>query len=246
MDNRELWLAEAMVELADTGSAGFDEAACTRCLAMRLAELLDPAEVAVLIADGSGCLTAAAASTGRALDLASFEGSHGEGPGTRCYRSARSVLNESVTATTARWPRFAAAARAAGFAVVSSLPMRHHEETIGVVSVLGPDGYQVGDPETGLAQVLAEAAAIAILKQRVLRQNARTAEQLRHALDSRVLIEQAKGIVAARLGIAPAAAFEILRRYARRRNRTLIDVACATIRGELPVNDPATAPRARP
>ena len=115
-----------------------------------------------------------------------------------------------------------------------------------MVSVLGPDGHQVGDPEIQLAQVLAEAAAIAILKQRVLRQKARTAEQLQNALDSRVLIEQAKGIVAARLDIAPAAAFEILRRYARRHNRTLVDVAGATIRGDLPVHDPATAHGASP
>lgn len=237
MDNRELWLAAALVELADTRDAGFDEAAYAGRLAARLTELLAPAQIGVLIADGTGRLKAAAASAARARDLASFEACHGEGPAADCYHTGRPVFNESLTGAGARWPQFAAAAREAGFGIVSALPMHRHDETIGAVSVLGGGRCPFDAAQIELAQLLAEAAAIALLQQRILHRSAQTAEQLRHALDSRVPIEQAKGVIAARLGIPPDAAFALLRGYARRHHRTLAEVAAETIRGELPAPD---------
>jgi len=95
-----------------------------------------------------------------------------------------------------------------------------------------------------LAQSLARVAAVAILQQRQLRRSAQAAEQFRHALDSRVLIEQAKGAVAARLGITPEAAFELLRAFARRHNHLLTEVAAGTIGGELTIAELMTVPRA--
>ena len=192
MDNRELWLAATLVELADSRDADFDETTYSGRLALHLAQLLAPAEVGVLIGDASA-LKAAAASTERARRLVSFEASHGEGPDTACYSSGQPVLNESLTMADGRWPRFAAAARAAGFGIVSSLPIRRHHETVGVISVARTGEHPLDATETSLAQILAEAAAIAVLQQRALRRSTQTAAQLRHALDSRVLIEQAKG-----------------------------------------------------
>ena len=156
MDNRELWLAATLVELADSPDADFGETTYSDRLALRLAQLLAPAEVGVLIGDASA-LKAAAGSTERAHRLVSFEAGHGEGPGTSCYNSGQQVLNESLTVAGGRWPRFAAAARAAGFGIVSSLPIRRHHETAGVINVLGTgehplerDGDQPGpDPGRG-------------------------------------------------------------------------------------------------
>ena len=236
MDNRELWLATTLVELADSRGADFDETTYCGRLALRLAQLLAPAEVGVLIG-GASALKAAAASTERAHRLVSFEASHGEGPDTACYSSGQPVLNESLTIASGRWPRFAAAARAAGFGIVSSLPIRRHHESVGVISVLGTGEHPLGAAETSLAQILAEAAAIAVLQQRTLRRSAQAAAQLQGALDSRVLIEQAKGAVAARLGITPEEAFGLLRGFARRNNRLLTEVAGETIGGELPTHD---------
>ena len=236
MDNRELWLAVTLVELADSRDADFDEATYSGRLALRMAQLLAPAEVGVLIGDGSA-LTAAAASAERAHGLVSFEEDHGEGPGSACYSSGQPVLNESLTVAGGRWPRFAAAARAAGFGIVSSLPIRRHHETVGAISVLGPGEHPLGAAETSLAQTLAEAAAIAVLQQRALHRSAQATAQLQRALDSRVLIEQAKGAVAARLGIMPEAAFGLLRGFARRHNRLLAEVAGETISGKLPAHE---------
>jgi GAF domain-containing protein len=236
MDNRELWLAATLVELADSPDADFGETTYSGRLALRLAQLLAPAEVGVLIGDASA-LKAAAASTERAHDLVSLEAGHGEGPGTACYNSGQPVLNESLIVAGGRWPRFAAAASAAGFGIVSSLPIRRHHETVGVINVLGAGEDPLGATETSLAQILAEAAAIAVLQQRALRRSTQTTAQLQRALDSRVLIEQAKGAVAARLGITPEAAFGLLRSFARRHNRSLAEVAGETIGGKLPTHE---------
>jgi hypothetical protein len=105
-----------------------------------------------------------------------------------------------------------------------------------VISVLGPGDYRLPDTEAGLARVLARAAAIAISRQREHRDAEQTARQLQGALDSRVVIEQAKGAVAARLGITPEAAFELLRAYSRRATRRLAEVAGEAVRGELPAD----------
>jgi len=203
MDKRELWLATTLVELADTRNADFDDAAYCHQLAISLAQLLAPAEIVVLIADGSGALRVVAASTERANLLSSLEADHGE----------------------------------AGLGVVSSLPMHRHGETVGVITVLAVAGHPLGETEISLAEALAEAAAVAILHQRALRRSTQAAEQLQHALDSRVLIEQAKGALAARLDITPEEAFGLLRGFARRNSRPLAEVARATIRGELPAQE---------
>ena len=165
MDNRELWLAATLVELADSRDADFDETTYFGRLAVHLAQLLAPAEVGVLIGDASA-LKAAAASTERAHRLVSFEASQGEGPDTVCYSSGQPVLNESLTVADGRWPRFAVAARAAGFGIVSSLPIRRHHETVGVISVVRTGEHALDATETSLARILAEAAAIAVLQQR--------------------------------------------------------------------------------
>ncbi len=221
MDNRELWLAGTLVELADTSQADFDEATYSRRLAARLAELLAPAEVAVLLADGTGRLRAVAASTERAHGVMSAEAEHGDGPATACYRTGQASLG-----------------------VVSFLPVRRHDETIGVVGVLRAGRHPLDATQASLAQSLAEAAAVAILRQRELRRSVQAAEQLQRALDSRVLVEQAKGAVAARLGVTPEAAFGLLRAFARRHSRPLAEVAAGTIGGELSISELVTVPQA--
>ncbi len=244
MDNREFWLAGTLVELADNCQADVDEAPHSRRLAARLAELLAPAEVAVLLADGDGRLRAVAASTERAHRLMSAEADHGDGPAASCYRTGQPVPGESLAAARMHWPRFAAAARAAGFGIVFCLPLRRRDETAGVVSVLRADQDPLDPALASLAQSLADAAAVAILQQRELRRSARAAEQLQHALDSRVLVEQAKGAVAARLGVTPEAAFGLLRAFARRHSRPLTEVAAETIGGELTLSELVTVPQA--
>jgi ANTAR domain-containing protein/GAF domain-containing protein len=234
--NPDLWLATKLVELAEGADADADsgEATCVGQLMGSLAELLAPAEVGlVLVADRVGTVAIATASTGRARDLASFEEAHNEGPRTDCRATARPVLNERVAAAATRWPRFAPTADAAGFGIVSALPLRRRAQVIGSVGVFGPGQRQLSPANTERAQTLVKVAAIAIWQQREIRRSDLAARQLQRALDSRVVIEQAKGAIAARLGITPEAAFSLLRDFARRHSRALADVAGQAVRGEL-------------
>lgn len=233
MRDRESWLTATMIELADTGTTGMDEAAYARRFAGRLAELLSPAEVSLLI-PADGCPAVAAGTTERAAGLARLEASGTAGPCSHCYRTESGVRQQSLAAEKTRWPEFAAAARAAGLWIVSALPMRHHDETIGAAGLLSARDHLVSAADASLAQTLIEAAAIGIVQQRALRLSLQTTRQLQHALDSRVVIEQAKGAVAAWLGCTPDDAFDLLRGYSRANSRRLAELAGDVVRGVLP------------
>ena len=234
MRDRESWLAATMIEVADTSAAGFDEAAHVHGFAGRLAELLTPAEIAVLMPARPGYSGVATGSSERAGDLARLEASGMAGPCTECLRTGRVVRQESLAAAKTRSPEFAAAAQAAGLWIVSSLLMRHNDETIGAVGVLSLRDHPVSATDASLAETLIEAATIAIVQQRALLLSVQTTRQLQHALDSRVIIEQAKGAIAAWLGCAPSQAFDLLRAYSRSNNRRLAEVAGDVVDGQLP------------
>jgi GAF domain-containing protein len=227
VSDRESWLARTLIELADIRMDDSGETEYGRRLVARLEELLRPDEVGLMLAADDGRLMAVAASSEQVHALSSFEERNGAGPCTRCHRSGEASLNRFL-----KGPGYAEEARTAGFARVSALPLRRNTEIAGAIVVLhrGP-GLE---PEVaGLAQALAEAAAIAISQRRELSRALTKAEQLQRALDSRVVIEQAKGAVAARLDLTPSAAFELLRAHARRNNLKLVDVAAAAIGGDL-------------
>jgi hypothetical protein len=233
MIDRESWFGMAMADLADTRAAGYTEAEHARGVVERLAELLGPAEAELLLVGEDGRLEVTAASTGRARELSLLEVRTGVGPCTECYRTGRAALNQRLAVIAARWPELAAAGRRAGFRSVSTLPMRRHGERIGVVGLLGTEQGTLDDGLTGLAQLLVEAATIGILQRRAVQRSARRAGQLQQALDNRVVIEQAKGVLAAVLAISPEIAFGFLRNYARRHNLTLTGLAGQVVRGEL-------------
>lgn len=237
MDNRDLWLATALVELAESAEIAGGETVIADQITAKPAELLAPAEVGLLLRDEGSAMTLAAASCGRARDLLLFEVRHGEGPASECAALGQPILGESLAAAARRWPGFAAAAGAAGYAVASALPLIRHDQVMGAISVLVAGDRQPADADLRLAEILSHAAAVAVMQHRELAGRARTASQLQHALDSRVLIEQAKGAAAARLGITPEEAFGLIRSYARRASLPLADVARQTISGQLPVGE---------
>jgi hypothetical protein len=237
MGDPDIWLATKLVELAEGVDVGRTEHALAAQLMGSLTELLAPAEIGLMLADPAGRLTAAAASGRRAHELVSFESDHQEGPCSDCAATALPVLNEDVGAAAARRPGFTRAARAASFGVVSALPMTRPTLTIGVVGVFSRGGQRLSPADANRVQVLARAAAAAISTQRAIQLGAAAVRQLQQALDSRVLIEQAKGAIATRLDITPDAAFGVLRAFARRNSRLLADVAGQTVTGELPVQE---------
>jgi transcriptional regulator with GAF, ATPase, and Fis domain len=239
-------LSDTFVELADTMVADFDVIDFLHLLSQRSAELLDAAAAGVLLADPRGELRLVAASTEGARVLELFQIQNDEGPCLDCFRTGQPVAAPDLDAAWRTWPRFAAAAREAGFMAVHALPMRLRTQVIGGLNLFKdtPGGLTGQDQRVG--QALADVATIGLLQQRSIRRGEILSEQLQDALNSGVTIEQAKGKLAERLGVDMDQAFTRLRSYARERNLRLSDLAQAFIDGtpaEFPdLTGPARAP----
>ena len=236
-------LSETFVELTDTMVAGFDVIDFLHVLTDRSVQLLDVSAAGLLLADPRGELRVVAASSETARLLELFQLQNDQGPCLDCFRTGAPVQAADLAAAAARWPQFAPAAQQAGFAAVQALPMRLREQVIGALNLfraapgtLAPAGIRVG-------QALADVATISLLHERSMRHSDTLNEQLQTALNSRVIIEQAKGKLAERLGVDVDQAFAILREQARNRNQRLSDLACAFVDGTQAVTGPAGSPR---
>jgi transcriptional regulator with GAF, ATPase, and Fis domain len=238
-------LSATFVELTDTLVAGFDVIDFLHVLTDRSVQLLDVSAAGLLLADPRGELRVVAASSEAARLLELFQIQNAQGPCLDCFRSGRPVAAADLAAAAARWPRFAPAARRAGFAAVQALPMRLREQVIGALNFFraAPGAFPAADIRVG--QALADVATISLLHERSMRHSDTLNEQLQTALNSRVLIEQAKGKLAERLGLDMDQAFSLLRGQARARNLRLSDLAQAFIDGSETLTGP-TAGRPRP
>src|ERR1700723_1918145 len=155
-------------------------------------------------------------------------------------------LAAALAAAEGRWPRFVPAARAAGFGAVQALPMRLREQVIGALNLFRADPGTLTPADIRVGQALADVATISLLHERSMRHSDTLNEQLQTALNSRVIIEQAKGKLAERLGVDTDQAFSLLRDRARTSNRRLSDLARAFVDGTEPLtslNVSKTRPR---
>ena len=232
--NGEL-LSETFVELTDTMVADFDVIDFLHVLTDRSVQLLDVSAAGLLLADPRGELRVVAASSEAARLLELFQLQNHEGPCLDCYRTGRPVQATDLAAEARRWPRFAAAAQRAGFTAVQALPMRLREQVIGALNLFRADAGAFAPGDVRVGQALADVATISLLHERNVRLSDTLNEQLQTALNSRVVIEQAKGKLAERLGLDMDQAFSLLRKYARTRNLRLSDLAQAVIDGSEPV-----------
>ena len=228
---RERRLVAAFVELADTLVADYDVIDFLHRLVLRSVALLDASAAGLMLADGRGRLQVVAASTEQARLLELFELQNDEGPCLDCFRTGAPVTAPDLSAAGRRWPRFAGVAQQAGFAGVDALPMRLRHEIIGAMNLFRAEPGQLSDETTQIGQAMVDVATIGILQERAIRRHETVAEQLQAALTSRVLIEQAKGVLSERLGVDMDQAFAGLRSYARNHNLRLADVARAVTEG---------------
>jgi GAF domain-containing protein len=244
MDGR--LLSETFVELADTMVADFDVIDFLHVLTDRSVELLGASAAGLLLADPRGELRVVAASSERARLLELFQIQHDQGPCLDCFHAGEPVAVTDLSAAAGRWPRFAPAAQQAGFAAVQALPMRLRTQIIGALNLFRATAGPFGEEETRIGQALADVATISLLHERSLRRSETLNEQLQTALNSRVTIEQAKGKLAERLHIDLDHAFELLRGYARSRNRRLSEMARAFVDDSEQLPDLTAAPLPSP
>jgi transcriptional regulator with GAF, ATPase, and Fis domain len=224
-------LAHVFVELADTLVDDFDVLEFLSMLVERCVEVLDVAAAGVVLSDQKGGLRMAATSSEQARLVELFAIQTDDGPCPECVRTAEPVSSADLAVEDERWPRFAPAARAAGFHAAHAVPMRLRRTVIGSLNLLTTRSDGVGEASAHLGQALADVATIGILQQRAIHDSMMLAEQLQTALNSRVVIEQAKGVLSAHAGVDMHHAFAALRGYARSNNVRLSDLARTVAEG---------------
>lgn len=237
MDGREQALTETFVALTDTLVSDYDPLEFMGMLAERAVVLLDVSAAGVILLDARGGSSVAAASSERSRLLEVFAVSIDDGPCIDCARTGVAVSSSDIARDAARWPRFAAGALEAGFRSSHALPMRLRRDVVGVLSLLHTDVHELTEPDRGLGQALADAATIGLLQERAIRRAETVNEQLQLALNSRVIIEQAKGVVATTAATTPDEAFTILRAHARRHGLKLTALARDVVDGHVPATD---------
>ncbi|TQJ02267.1 GAF and ANTAR domain-containing protein [Amycolatopsis cihanbeyliensis] len=225
-------LIETFVELADTMVDDFDVIDFLHLLVDRCVELLSVDAAGLLLADQHGKLQLIATSNEQARLLELFQLQNDDGPCLDAFATGSRVGDPGLTRASGRWPRFATAATTAGFTAVDAFPMRLRNEVIGALNLFRARPGELAGSSLRTAQALVDVATIGLLQERSIRHQEVLTEQLQAALNSRVLIEQAKGLLAERLGVDMEGAFAALRGYARGHNLKLRDVAGAVVAGQ--------------
>lgn len=234
-------IATTFVELADTLVASYDVIDFLHLLTERCVELLGVSEAGVMLADPTGGLRVLASSSERMEALELLELQTEDGPCLDAWHSKGAVAEPDLVGHgAARWPRFAPLAVDAGFSSVYALPMRLRQQCIGALNLFGDDVSGLGDDDALLGQALADVASIGILHERFTREQQLVSDQLHTALSSRIVIEQAKGVIAQRAGVDVNAAFVLIRNHARSSQRPLSEVANDIVQRRIPAGLLAT------
>jgi GAF domain-containing protein len=226
---REHSISDTFVDLADTLASDYDIVDFLHLLVERCQSILCVDAGGVLLKDLRGDLRLVAATSDKMQQLEESEIRLGEGPCIDAYREVQQVVAEDLGQAHGRWPQATPDALAMGLHAVYAFPLRLRSDCIGALNMYrekpGPfDGHDVR-----MAQAFADVAAIGVLQARSVTAADERAEQLQLALNSRVVIEQAKGVIAAQKGVSPSEAFDVLRRRARSQRIKLHEVAAGVV-----------------
>jgi GAF domain-containing protein len=232
--SRQQDIIRSLVTMADNLVDDFDVVDLLTGLSDRCVEVLDVSAAGVMFASPGNDLRLVASSSEAMHVVELFELQAREGPCLDAFHSGQRVETEILRSGSGRWPRFSIVAIEAGFRSVFALPLRLRDRTVGALNLFSVDETPMDEQDVLVAQGLADLATISVLQHGAATEMQRVNEQLNHALESRIVIEQAKGVVAERAGVDVAEAFVRLRSYARKNNLLLADVAAAAIEGLLP------------
>lgn len=222
-------IAEVFVEVADTLVDEFDLIEFLQMVTARTSELVGAAAAGLLLADPAGRLQFMAASDEQTELLELFQLQAREGPCQDCFQTGVAVSAADLGETESVWPAFAPRAVAAGFRSVHAFPLRLRQQVIGTLNLFGPDVGLMETADVNVVQALADVATIGLLQERAVHRGELLAEQLQNALNSRVIIEQAKGAIAQIHGCSVDEAFTMLRAYCRNHGLRLGVVALTVL-----------------
>ena len=232
-DTREHEIIRAFVDLSNELVDGYDIVELLVRLTSSSARLLDVAAAGLLLADQRGVLHLAAASSERTHDLEVLQLQRDEGPCLDCFHTGQAVIVPDLSAEGQRWPAFTAAAEKLGYASVHAVPMRLRDNVLGTLGLFGNDPGRLEADDLALAQALVHVASVAIVNEKSAADRDVVNAQLQHALTSRIVLGQAKGVLAYVGDLDMDTAFAALRRYARDRGEKLSDVASKVVHREL-------------
>jgi transcriptional regulator with GAF, ATPase, and Fis domain len=233
----DLDVTATLIRLADTLVEDFDLLDVLDELARDCVRLLGVTAAGLLLAGPGGELHVVAASSERTRLLELFQLQRDQGPCLDSYRSGRKVSAPDPAVLAARWPEFAEVALATGYRSVDAVPMRLRQQVIGALNLFRAEEGELSETASRLAQALADMATITILQDRALRESEQAAAQLQVALVSRVVLEQAKGVLAERGNLNMDDAFEVLRKFTRDHNQRLHDVSRGIVNGTVDATD---------
>jgi transcriptional regulator with GAF, ATPase, and Fis domain len=234
---REQRLAEVFVELADTLVEEFDVIDFLQTLTERCVELVDTDAAGLMLDDQRGHLQVVAYTDESARLLELFALQRAEGPCLDCFATGEAIANVDLAASRSRWPVFTEAALGSGFAYSHALPLRLRRQVVGALNLFTVERTELTGDHLAVAQGMADIATIGLLHERALRDQVVLAEQLQTALHSRIVIEQAKGVLSARTAVSVGEAFGLMRTHARRTGQQLTTVAEAVVTGTLDHSD---------
>lgn len=226
-------LVHAVVSASDTLSEGHDVETIVGHLLEVAQRLVERADISVVLADESGKLALLAASTDRMRVFEEQQIERSEGPSIDSFRSGEPSDVQISEEGDFPWPDIARLARVVGYRSIRAIPLRLREETIGVLSI-AEEGPHSGSPlQMAFLQALVDSTTIGLINRRLYAASLALSRQLQGALSTRVLVEQSKGAIAARLGLTVDEAFRLLRSYARGTNQRMEDVSRAVLEGSL-------------
>jgi GAF domain-containing protein len=229
-------LERALVEVTSAIVDEFDVVELLTQLTERCVEILGISEAGIMLVGAASDLEAMASSSESMNVIQLLESQAHEGPCLDCYRSGTAVVVEDLTNSRDRWGTFGFESLAAGIQSVYVLPMRRRGTTIGVLCLFSSTKRSVSLSDISSAQVFADVATIAILLHHSFLDTQSVDAQLHHALDSRVVIEQARGMLTEEVGVSVETTFAMIRSYAREHRLSIVEVARNLTNGELATN----------
>ncbi|MGZ4661923.1 MAG: ANTAR domain-containing protein [Arthrobacter sp.] len=218
-------VSAAFVKIADTLVADYDVFDLLHTLVDESVATLDAAAAGLVLADPAGDLQVMASTSEESQLVEVLQLEAGEGPCVDCFRTGAVVAIHDIASDGSRWPTFQASALSQGFRSLHAVPMRLRSRTIGALNLFRREPGPLGAEDAAIAQAFADVATISLLQERALRESALINEQLQRALSTRILIEQAKGVISHTANVDMNRAFTLLRDYARAHNQTIYDTA---------------------
>ena len=222
-------LLETFVKLADTLIDDYDVVDLLQFLVDTCRDVLDTTAAGILLADARGDLEVVASTSEASRLVEMMQLSAEQGPCIESFRSGRRVSVPDIEASKDEWWQFRGSALAQGFRSMDALPLRLRDATIGTLNLLRSTAGAAPEETISAAQAFADVATIGILHERTLRESAILSEQLQAALNSRIIIEQAKGVVSHTRGVSIDEAFTLMREYARSHSMGLSIVAARLV-----------------